>query len=283
MWFNGFPEESYKIHLLQSLKLVSTAVASGYRNARLISDLAFLTAILEGPPQGKILLNDIRNNGAALDWNEIAKLASQADSLDLASEGFVLGMDQSAVWTRLGTFARMFMGDDQLAEALYRTAIQMNPHDAVALTNLARQLISKDDDPALAEAKKLLSRAQNCADRRFFWWRHVLASISKEDRPAQKQTDQRTLAHPHKITSIQQIRAAFKAVGALPNRQQRGLELERLVFDLSAITYGVAAPPYVIKRERSGVIRQIDGFFYHGLTPYRVECKWLDEPLVKMK
>jgi hypothetical protein len=280
LWFNDYPEATYLGHLKAARRLLETALAAGYHNARLVTDLAFVTAILDGPPGGETVLKDIRR-GSSLDWSEVARVAAQVDSVDLISEGFALGMNQSAIWTRLGTFARRFIGDDKLSEVLHRAAVSLNPHDAIALTNLARQLARTSDAAALNDAERLLSKAQSFADRRFFWWRHVLAEVhdKKGIKRAQPVKSSPLPERPSPASTIHQIRQRFRSLQAMSDVHHRGLELERLVFDLSSFTYGVSSPAYKISREQSGVIRQIDGFFEHGPDPYRVECKWLSEPV----
>jgi hypothetical protein len=278
LWFNDFPEATYRDHLKEAQKLVEAALAAGYRDARLIVDLAFVAAILDGPPSGLVILRDI-HNGTDLDWNAVARTAAEIDAVDLASQGFALGMDQSAVWTRLGTFASRFLDNEQLAEALYRAAVRLNPQDAIALTNLARHLTRKEDSTSLQEAERLLLKAQNFADRRFVWWRHVLATVRERKGVAVRQPDKIPDRLPGKVANLDEIRKAFHVLEVMPDVQKRGFELERLVFQLSKLTFGTSAPAYKIERDGgTGVIRQIDGFFYHRLDRYRVECKWLSEP-----
>lgn len=85
------------------------------------------------------------------------------------------GISQSAVLTKLGTFALEFLKDTMLSEALYRAAVRWEPHDPIALTNLARFLVRVMYQESLGEARRLLQKAQNFADRRFNWWRAVLS------------------------------------------------------------------------------------------------------------
>jgi hypothetical protein len=274
LWLNDYPEQTYKPHLLEARHLLETAIAAGYRNARMLTDLAFIAAILDGAPAGELVLHGIRA-GSAIDWVEVSSIAARVDSVDLVTQGFALGMDQSAIWTRLGTFAYIFLADDELAEILYRAAIQLGPHDAIALTNLARHLIQKGDEKSLSEAERLLDKAQNFADRRFFWWRQARTLLAEKrgslttakSKPPSSKTS----------SSIREFRSAFQRLESMENAQQRGLELERLVFDICKITFGIAAPSYSIKRDGGGVIRQIDGYFKTAADRYRVESKWLTE------
>jgi hypothetical protein len=255
---------------------LETAIAAGYQSARLVTDLAFIIAIIDGPPAGELVLGGICT-GQSIDWIGVSKLAAQIESVDLITQGFALGMDQSAIWSRLGTFALRFLDDDELAEILYRAAAKIGPHDAIALTNLARHLIRKGDQNSLVEAERLLSKARNFADRRFFWWRKVL-TLLREKKGLPPGGKLKATAERKADRSIAEIRLAFQQLETNQDAQQRGFELEKLVFDLCMLTLGIAAPPYRIARD-SGVIRQIDGYFSAASDRYRMECKWRSEPI----
>jgi hypothetical protein len=83
LWFNNYPEQTYRPHLQEARHLLETAVAAGYRNARMLIELAFVIAILDGPPAGSLVLHGIRA-GSAISWLEVSKIAAQVESEDLA-------------------------------------------------------------------------------------------------------------------------------------------------------------------------------------------------------
>jgi hypothetical protein len=87
------------------------------------------------------------------------------------------------------------------------------------------------------------------------------------------------IARAKEDSGIEGIRVAFQKLEHAENPQQRGRDLEKLVFELCKITLGMAAPSYAIAPEPGGVIRQIDGYFSAPPDRYRVECKWLSEPV----
>jgi len=274
LWFADYPEDTTRQHLEDARAMLELALSGGYRTARHVVALAFVTAILDGVTAGSVALAEIRV-GAAIEWAKAAKVAMEADVSRLADLGFALGIDQASVWTRLGTFARRFLEDENLAETLYREAVRIDSKDPVALTNLARFLIVFRGAPAHQEARRLLQRAQNFADRRFIWWRAVLAYLDEPREPSLIPSP--ILLQPKSaFHNLKDIRSEFRRVSAVMDRQQRGYELERLVYEIAKLTVGTAAPPYRLERV-GGAISQIDGFFRHGADRYRVECKWRDE------
>lgn len=66
-------------------------------------------------------------------------------------------------------------------------------------------------------------------------------------------------------------------MAALQDAQQKGFELEALIFSLARLTFGFAVPAYSVHKDSDGVIRQVDGFFAARGYKYRVECKWRAE------
>ncbi len=176
LWFADYPERLVADYLAESRALAEATVAAGYRNARIIVALAYVVAIMEGPQAGKTALSEICTS-AGVEWDKMIEVALKSDQSNLLELGLALGIDQSAVWTRLGTFVGRFLDDPSLAEGLYRAAVRLDPHDAIALTNLARFLVSHGGPGSDQEARRLIQKAQNFADRRFTWWRTVLTQL----------------------------------------------------------------------------------------------------------
>jgi hypothetical protein len=282
LWFADYPETVIQKYLIESRSLLESALAAGYRNARIIIALAYVVAILDGAQAADATLSEI-SAGTGVEWDQVTKLVCKANSSDLLGLGLALGIDQSAVWTRLGTFVGRFHGDFSLAEELYRTATRLDQHDAIALTNLARFLATHGGASSQQEARRLVQKAQNFADRRFTWWRSVATQLEhgclvpppRSRRPEAKPgAGEIRLTH---FTDIKQLRREFRKIELLADEQQRGYQLERLFYELAKLTVGTAAPAYRINRVGGG-FSQIDGYFTHGADKYRVECKWISRP-----
>lgn len=281
--YADYPEDVVRKHLLEARGLVEMAIAAGYRNARLITALAHIVAIMDGTAAGATALSEIHAEGGTVPWERIVKLVTEADMTDPAAYGLVLGIDQSAVWTSIGTFARRYIRDDSLAQVFYQTAIKLDNRNPVALTNLARLLVLQEDERLIGEAERLLQKAAGCSDRRFTWWRAVMALLN--DRKAQLRSKPKLEARTHKsipdepsrFSTLKQIRDRFKAVDQLDDPQRRGYELEILIFELARLTFDIAAPPYKLNRLGGGQ-PQVDGFFVCRNDKYRIECKWENHP-----
>jgi hypothetical protein len=283
LWYNDYPGELVTKHLSEARSLLESAIAAGYANARLIICLAYVRAIMEGPEEGNTVLSAICTERREVSWEQALRVVANSGPSDLLSFGFALGINQSAVWTLLGTFVWRFHQDLELTEILYRTAVRLSPHNPIALTNLARFLIRKKDTASLQEARRLLQTAHQFADRRFCWWRAVQAELdAAQMSPGHKTTPsfrpvKAAPIRPAEFRNLKELRKRFQIVDNLPDAQERGLQLEALIYELARLTFDTAAPPYRIRRTEGGD-SQIDGYFEHKGEKYRVECKWLTQP-----
>lgn len=285
LWFSGSAKEILDEKLETAKRLLNMSLAAGNRNARTIVSLGFISAILEGPDAGATSLSEISNGPHQVAWTEAIKLATNASSEKLTSLGFALGIGNSQVWSSLGTYAATFMGDNSLVETLYREAVQLDPGNAVALTNLSRFLVMQGSEQALLEAKKLIGRAASHADRRFFWWRDVKKQIdtglqshtSKSIAPSLTPSKASTVA---KVRSLKELPIRFAEISQVQDRQQRGYLLEALFYEAANLEFAVAKSAYKIKRIES-LIQQVDGYLEHRVNKYRIECKWTDSEVEK--
>lgn len=278
LWYADYPAEIVEPHLQEARSLLETAIAAGYHNARLISDLAYVVAIVEGPEAGTVTLSEICGDQNSISWEEALRLIAETDITNPLAYTLALGIDQAPVWTILGTFVRRFLQDDDLAELFYRTALKIDAHNPIALTNLARFLARSSRPNVLPEAERLIQKAQAFADRRFTWWRAVQTEISelRSGHKKHRRAGKRILYSQTRFTNQKEVRDRYLSVEGVSDPQQRGYELEKLVYELARLTFDTAAPPYRIVRN-GGQISQIDGFFTHQSDKYRVECKWTSE------
>jgi hypothetical protein len=280
LWYNGYPAEIIRPHLLDARRLLEAAIAAGYGNARQITDLAFICAILEGPPAGDIALGVILDPRGSVDWARALEIASSTTQDDLLSQSFSLGIHLGSVWTLLGTYFMRFKKDDRFAGVMYRTAVRLDHHNPIALTNLARFLVRKGAPADYAEARRLLQTAEQFSDRRFRWWRSVLAELEEKGGVVPSATAKqpaiapraRPLAPSH-FANLKQLKKRFQSVEELSDVRQRGFELEALIFELARLTFATSAPSYRFQRTDHGSA-QIDGYFEYRAEKYRVECKW---------
>lgn len=283
--FANYPEEVVRKHLQEAKTLVELAVGSGYRDARLITAWAHLVAIVDGATAGETALSHLRTDGNKVSWEHVTELVTDADLSNPLAYGLALGIDQSSVWTSLGTFARRYLRDESLAEVFYRTAMKLDPRNPVALTNLARLLVLQGNESRWIEADQLLHLASSYSDRRYVWWRSVRALLNERKAqlrslPKSNATALNARRHePSTFKNIKELNDHFKVIEQLTNCQKRGYELEKLVCELARLTFGVTGSgAYRLKRP-GGLRPQVDGYFEtHKHEPYRVECKWENTP-----
>jgi hypothetical protein len=291
LWYANCDKVVYEPHLLESKNLLETAISSGYLTARNVVNLAFIQAILGDISSAETALSDICGD-KSISWNQAIELVTSVQSTDHLSFGFALGIEDGSTLSKLGTFAIVFLKNNELAESLYRAAVRSDPHNANVLTNLARFLVHyrANDNTSIREAKSLLQKAQNFADRRFKWWKIVQSELnlleSKPKETPKVEPNSKTfkvLESSRDISELpfdklKDLKRHFSKVDKFSNRQQQGYELEKLIYNLAQLTFGTAAPAYRMDRAHGG-ISQIDGYFEHNSGQYRVECKWLSKPV----
>jgi tetratricopeptide (TPR) repeat protein len=272
--YRDYAKEVLDFHLLES------AIAAGYVDARLIVDLAHTMAIIEGPSAAKTVLREIAAGRPEVSWDAAIRVAMQASPQDLLGLGFAIGIDQAPIWTRLGTIAWDILCDSDLAEALYRHAVKIDPRDVVALTNLARFCVREGGETQLEEAKRLLQRAQNFADRRFVWWRAVQAELServpgtRRERPARIRRGGFRPGAPSECANVRELLDLFLQAEQLSSAEARGYALEQIIYRLADITFPFAKPSYRLRRATATAATQVDAFFGSEGGYYRVECRW---------
>lgn len=285
LWYANFPNEILSDLLMESRVLIETAITAGYRNARLHVALAYICAIQDGAAAGETVLARMISNSTGSPWTAFLRLLENPNELDAAANGLILGINESSVWTSLGSYAKTFIADKNLSEVLYRGAVQLDGHNPIALTNLARFLIANGSEQALAEARKCLQKASTFSDKRFKWWRTVQADLHKVTGEVIEEIQHHELVveaadstptFPVHFANLRGIRSRFRQVQGLQDEQKRGYELEQLFCALASLTFGASLGSYQVKRPGGGH-RQVDAYFEHRSFAYRVECKWRRE------
>ncbi len=272
LWYAKYPGQDVDGYLGEARELLETTLSAGYRDARTVVALAYVVAICDSSAEGtRTALQEICG-GTGIDWQALINLVQSPTTI--SEQALALGINDSGVWTRLGTLANDFLKDDKLAERLYRTAVKLRGRDAIACTNLARFLSARGE---YDEARRLVQRASQFADRRFTWWRAVQDALSKPvSAPAggrsfgsKSLVDMRTL-------QLKDLRKRFRTLDEDSDvtPQRRGYELERLVHCMVELTVGVSSASGSYRMPAPGR-QQVDGFFMLTYRrDYRYECKW---------
>jgi len=178
---SGYPDRVVQPHLEKTANLLEMAITSGYRNARVIVALAFIRCKLGDTEAGLTALEEICDKRGDLSWENILSILGRIQEGDLPVQGFALGISNSTTLTSLGSFARRFLKNNELAEALYRAAVRVDNQEPISLTNLARFLVQRAEPADLREARRLVQLAQTFSDRRFRWWRDVFEELHSID------------------------------------------------------------------------------------------------------
>lgn len=282
LWYAKYPDELVAPLLQSADSLLERAIDSGYGDARHIIALAFVKAAQGDTSTGTEVVKLLHPINSEIPWTELAqRIKHSAVESKTLDAGLALGITRAGVWNKLGTYARRFLEDEELAEAMYRTAIQLNPSSAVALTNLALTLARGGKPAQLQEAERLISKAASCADRRFRWWRTVREYIAQAKVDGMVAQHDSVLDENPRLKTLTDLRKLYERLFSSSNRQRRGYELERLIARLVSLSLGNVKPSYRIQRNwADGSISQIDAAFcFLGTQYFRVEAKWKEEPI----
>lgn len=280
LYYGEYPEEVVNSYLEEADQLLERAIDSGYGDARHIVALGFLKAAQGDTTAGLEVIKILHPIDGRLSWSEIAdQVGHTSNSSTDLSTGFALGIAKAGIWNKLGTYARRFLCDQELAIEMYRVALRLNPSSAVAMTNLASSLLQIGSNESLREAERWISKAASCADRRFRWWRDVREAISDALSGSAGVPRTGSVHSPTHLRSLADLRRAYYALEASTDKQSRGYQLEKLIAQLIKISIGNCNPSYRTKQTWSdGSIAQIDAAFCYLDTQYfRVETKWKSE------
>ena len=195
---------------------------------------------------------------------------------DLVAQGFALGINKSSIWNILGTYAKRFLDDLSLAISMYRTALKLNPSNAVAMTNLSRALLEQGTLEHAREAQRWISKAASCADRRFRWWRSVREEVTRTLEGLCLDQPRNGPKIPTRVRRLADLQKTFHALKTWDNTQERGYEFEKLIARLIDFSLGNCQPSYRAKMTwADNSIIQVDAAFCFLDTQYfRVETKW---------
>ena len=276
----NYPEVVLEEHLDNAVILLETAISSGCYSARDVIALAYIRCLRDGVPAGVTALADLKFDRGEVSWEQVLSFLTELKDADLPSQGFALGISDSSALTRLGTFSNRFLHNNDLAEALYRAAVRLNSHDPIAQTNLARFLVKRGNPADLREAERIIQLAQSFADRRFSWWRPVLIALNSQKIADGSQVKNgsevaKDLLRPFSgAQHFRQIRQHYNRLKNYDNEQQRGYELERLIYSVALLSFGYQRPSYRMSRPLVDKVHQIDALIEHRGKSYRCECKW---------
>ena len=230
LWYAKYPNERVAPLLQDADSILERAIDSGYGDARHIIALAFVKAAQGDTSTGTEVVKLLHPINSEIPWTELAeRIKNSVAENKTLDAGLALGITKPGVWNKLGTYARRFLGDEELAEALYRTALQLNPSSAVVLTNLAFTLAQGGTSTQLQEAERLISKAASCADRRFRWWRTVREFIAQAKADSQSAEQNSVLGETPQLRKLTDLRRLYERLFSSSNRQRRGYELERIV------------------------------------------------------
>lgn len=283
LWYSQYPSEILEYYIEDAGRLLEESIDAGYSDARHIIDLAFVKAAKGEINVGKDVLKTLHKLSVDTSWTKIAEIVSKVGtSDDLITQGFALGIADSSVWNKLGTFIKDFLGDSSLAITMYKEALRLNPSNAVAMTNLAQALLDIDTLQSIQDAERWISKAASCADRRFRWWRNVREQIrGKMPTHLVRTPLEQNIGKRMSFKHLSDILHSYRALKKVKDSQYRGYQFEKLVHRLITVSLGNCFASYRSSLEWTDrPVVQIDAAFsFFDKDFYRVEAKWTSDPV----
>ncbi|AXG69632.1 hypothetical protein KORDIASMS9_01857 [Kordia sp. SMS9] len=274
MYFSKYPKEMLDEYLDKADSILNEAINAGYSDARIISNLAYIKAAKGEISVGKYVLKTLNHsNTSTFDWNNIIEtLDLIKHSEDLFAQGFVLGIDDSNIWNKLGSFAINFLDDIDLGIKMYNVALSFNKSNPIVLTNLARALLKTPlNEAVIEEAEYYISKAAALSNFRFQWWREVREEIHAIQSESFEVETIQPLKKKFNFSKIADLYKYFLFLKEMKDPQKRGYEFEKLIKSYFKISLGNSIGSHRITASSS---MQIDGAFYFQKEFYRVEIKW---------
>lgn len=284
LWYSMYPLKVIEHHIKDAERLLEESIDGGFGDARHIIDLAFIKAARGEINVGEDILKTLHSLSRDRSWTKIAEIVSKIGSADdLVAQGFALGIADSSIWNKLGTFIKDFLGDLSLAIVMYKVALRLNPSNAVAMTSLAQALLNEDNPESTQEAERWISKAASCADRRFRWWRNVREQV-REKRISfigQKPHIQKMGNHLRSSSRLSNLLHNYNLLKSMQDHQRRGFEFEKLVAQLFRISLENSFASYrtSLKWINSPVMQIDAAFSFFDKDFYRVETKWTSDPV----
>ncbi|MCC6447771.1 MAG: hypothetical protein IT215_03710, partial [Chitinophagaceae bacterium] len=246
LYYAGCPEEELIKYLPKGIKLLEDAIAEGLGDARKIINLAFLKAANGEPSIGRKILTTLKAGDSKFDWDIIIKdIQEFKNSDDLFAQGFVLGIDESNTWNKLGTYVFDFLNDIDLSKKMYETSLNLNPTNPIVLTNLARLLVlnHNNDINTIEDAEYYISKASYQSTFRFQWWRGVREQVNLAKQNLLSIHNEEEVAFPTKknipnLTKIGNLYRLFNILKNPINFEKRELNLNKIVKSLFTLSLG---------------------------------------------
>ena len=270
LWYSKYPPSYTSSMMKESIRFLELAINAGYNHSRIIIDLCILYAMSGEIENSKnILSSELILDESHFDWNKVVDIILSNKSVDsLASRGFALGLTSENSLNKLGTYAKDFLNDPEMALVFYRTAQRISRNNPIVLNNIAGLLIELNDESYYQEIHRLLDKAKIFADRRFTWWQINLNKLYKIKGKKYKPKARNLLKSKGATYSFYDRRLEYYKIEEIEDPHERGREFERYINDLISISFTESLGSHVAP----GI--QIDGFFIHRGFPFRVEVKW---------
>lgn len=213
LWYSEYPENFVYNYIEDAEYLLENAINSECADARHIISLAFIKAIKGEVDIGNRTLTKLHGLSVGSSWSDIANIIQNINSEDeLVDKGFSLGINQSSIWNKLGTYAYDFLNDIDMSIFLYKEALRLNKNNAVAMTNLARALLSKSHDN-IDEAQYWISGAASNSNRRFQWWKIIKEQIDEIKTTSLKPFDLKKLSViNYRVSNIKDIKRIYNTL-----------------------------------------------------------------------
>lgn len=171
LYYNQSCVEELKNYALEACRLTEEVISHDHHGAREIVDLCYLKGISGFPIEKSIETVDKLRGSVNIPWKELAEMAQNASSgQDNLLDALFWGLDDPAIWSRIGTFFSDFAKDYERALEFYGYASEIDPASPVYHFNKARIYAFRMPDHLKGKAE--IDFATHLKSNKYGWYKN---------------------------------------------------------------------------------------------------------------
>jgi tetratricopeptide (TPR) repeat protein len=156
---------------LDACSMLEEVISHDHHTAREIVDLCYIKAICGFPVDDSVKILSTLKASSEIPWEEIANMAQKISiGEDNMEEALMLALENSAIWSKIGTFFSDFCSDYEKAIDFYNYASQIDPSSPVYYFNKAR--IFAYNTPDYNKGKAAIDYALHLTRNKYGWYKN---------------------------------------------------------------------------------------------------------------
>jgi hypothetical protein len=273
---SNWPEKYIDTVIKYALEIHTESLDAGYNMPRIYLSKAYLLAILGNKALAENFIFSIFTDSGSFSWDKVISYAmiitNEPDINSIQQkEAVAKGINNGYFWNTLGTFARTFMQDLDIAFEFYETARLLAKNNPVIYNNLAEVLIEMDVKGNFSCIVEYLEKAERYSNRRFQWWKHTREHFEKLTEGLEIENKHMIFKNRRKQQKNQEtsnLIEEFNELNGEQNYTRRGNSFEKIMQKLISSLCPIHAFDYKIYYGEQKNFIQVDSTFSIGQNSY---------------